>query len=213
MAKLLYTYEKPSSARDLKEACLILRNGGTIAYPTDVNWAFGCDPLSKKALERIRLLKPFHPSEQPFSLLCNSISMIASIADVDQVAFRVLRRIFPGPYTVILNRNRSFPKHMKDKRMQVGVRIPDSALILDLIKTFGQPLATTSVPYQLTEGKYKDRLLHFGYEVDEIYGHGLDLILDLGQAVPAKETTIIDFSKGEPEVLRQGHGSVDDLFD
>ena len=88
--------------------------------------------------------------------------------------------------------------------MQVGVRIPDTSLIIDLIGAFGQPIATTSVPYQLTEGKYKDRLLHFGYEIEEVYGHGLDLILDLGQAVPAKETTILNLTKGEPELIRQG---------
>lgn len=205
MAKLVYTYVNPSSKKDLAEACRYLENDGVIAYPTDVNWAFGCDPSSKSALEKIRLLKPHHPKEQPFSFLCNSISMISSIADVDGNSFSVLKRILPGPFTIILNRNRNFPKQLNDRRKEVGVRIPDSPLLMDLIGAFGKPIATTSIPYEITHGKEK-LFLHYGYEVDEIYGHGLDLILDLGQEVPVRETTVLDLREGDIQVVRQGIG-------
>lgn len=201
MAKLVYTFVNPTSKKVLSEACRLLENDGVIAYPTDVNWAFGCDPSSKSALERIRLLKPHHPKEQPFSFLCSSISMIASIADVDGNSFSVLKRIFPGPFTVLLNRNRNFPKQLKDKRKEVGIRIPESPLLIDLITLFGKPIATTSVPYEIA-----DHLLHYGYEVEDLYGHGLDMILDLGEAVPARETTVLDLSEGDIKIVRQGIG-------
>jgi tRNA threonylcarbamoyl adenosine modification protein (Sua5/YciO/YrdC/YwlC family) len=208
VAKLLYTYVNPTSPKDLKEACRVLENGGVIAYPTDVNWAFGCDPLSKSAIEKIRQLKPHHPKEQPFSLLCNSISMVSTIADVDGSSFSILKKIFPGPFTILLKRNRTLARQLKDKRKLVGVRIPDSPLLLDLIQTYGKPIATASIPYSIEDHNrhHTEHLLHFGYEVDELYGHGLDLILDLGQEVPANETTVVDLSEGEWTLVRQGMG-------
>lgn len=205
MAKIIYTYTEPSSSKHLGEACKILHKGGTIAYPTDVNWAFGCDPSSKSAFETVRMLKPFHPKEQPFTLLCNSLSMVSSIADLDGFSFSILKKIFPGPFTVLLKRNRALPRLIKDSRKIVGVRIPQSPLLLDLIREYGKPLATTSIPYEY-QVKNDIHLLHYGYEVDEIYGHALDLILDLGEPVPAKETTILDLSEGELNIVRQGAG-------
>jgi len=209
VAKLLYTYINPSSPKDLAEACRVLENGGVIAYPTDVNWAFGCDPSSKTAVEKIRLLKPHHPKEQPFSLLCDSISMMASIADIDGTSFSILKRILPGPFTVFLKSSRNLPKQMNDRRKLVGVRIPDCPLLVDLIRLFEKPIATTSIPYTIPHEHSRhdeDELLHYGYEVEQLYGHGVDLILDLGHAVPAKETTILDMSEGEVRLVRQGLG-------
>jgi tRNA threonylcarbamoyl adenosine modification protein (Sua5/YciO/YrdC/YwlC family) len=206
MAKLIYTYTQPTSEKDLRAAIRILENDGIIAYPTDVNWAFGCSPFSKKALERIIALKPLHPKQQPFTLLCNSVSMIAQFAEVSNNDFRVLKRLFPGPFTVLLNRGQTFPKQLKDKRTHVGVRIPDSHLLLDLITMMGQPLATSSVPSRPNGGE----ALSYGYEVDQVYGHALDLILDLGSPSPYLETTVLDLSRGGVDIVREGAGVIGD---
>ncbi len=215
MAKVLYTFINPTSKKDLDEACRVLDRDGVIAYPTDVNWAFGCDPSSKKAVEKIRMLKPHHPKELPFSFLCDSISMISSIADVDHAAFAVLKKVFPGPYTVLLKRNRTLPRQMKDRRKLVGIRMPKFPLLLDLIGVFGKPIATTSIPYEIaSESPHHDeQWLHYGYEVDNIYGHALDLILDLGDPVPVHETTILDLSEGEITLIRQGFGSIKGILE
>lgn len=205
MAKLIYTYTHPTSEKDLRATVNILEHDGVIAYPTDVNWAFGCSPSSKKALDRIMALKPQHPKQQPFTLLCNNVSMIAQYAEVTNNDFRVLKRLFPGPFTVLLNRGRTFPKQLKDKRTQVGVRIPDSPLLLDLITLFDQPLATSSVP-----PRPQGEPFSYGYEVDQVYGHALDLILDLGTPSTYLETTVIDLTQGEMEIVREGAGVVGD---
>jgi len=202
MTQHIYTYINPTSARDLSVACRALENDGVIAYPTDVNWAFGCKPSSRKAMEKIRSLKPFHPKEQPFSLLCNSLSMIASVAHIENFSYRLIKRALPGPYTFILNRTHDLPRQIKDKRKTVGVRIPDSPLLSDLIEMFGGPIATTSLPGQ-GEG---EKPLTFGYEIESLYGHGIDVILDLGDEVHGNETTIVDFTDGTVLVRREGIG-------
>ncbi len=196
----LYTYIDPPNERDLARASRILADNGVLAYPTDVNWALGCDAASVKALDRIRRLKPHHPKEQPFSLLCSSISMAAQVANIDHSAYRFLKKAWPGPFTVLLPRHRNLPRQIKDKRPIVGIRVPDSPLILALVEHYGKPLATTSIP--LWDGQV---MIH-GYQVSEHFGHGIDLILDLGDEVSGNESTIIDLAEGAPRLIRLGNG-------
>jgi tRNA threonylcarbamoyl adenosine modification protein (Sua5/YciO/YrdC/YwlC family) len=207
MARHLYTFVNPTSERDLQEACRILDDGGLVAFPTDVYWAIGCDAASTRALDRVRALKPGHPKEQPFSLMCSSISMAAKVANVDGPHYRIMKHYLPGPFTFLLERHRSLPRQIKDKRKVVGIRIPDSALPLELIEKYGRPLATTSLPsYIVGAEEYGPLTLRFGYEVDEKFGHALDLVLDLGIEVEPRETTVVDLSEGEPQIIRQGVG-------
>ncbi len=201
MADHVYTFDDPPSRRDLERACRVLQDDGLIAYPTEVNWAFGCDFSSPKALRRLQRIKPDHPRTQPFSFLCSSVSMVSGIANVDNTVYPFLKRIWPGPFTMILERSRNLPKLIEDKRRVVGVRIPDSRLVLGLIQAYGKPLLTTSVPEQEDGGSAT-----FGYQIEEQFGHLIDLILDLGLEVPRRESTIIDFSAGTPELIREGVG-------
>lgn len=203
LAEHIYTYINPSSERDLTKACKVLNEDGIIAYPTDVNWAIGCHCSSPKALNRLRSLKPAHPKDQPFSLICHSFSMISEVGILDQAAYRILKKILPGPYTILLKRNRNLPKQIKDKRLIVGVRFPDAPLLTDLVKMLGQPLVTTSLP----ESEPSKGPIRFGYQVEEIFGHALDLILDLGNEVPTLETTILDCTEGV-QLVREGAGDI-----
>jgi tRNA threonylcarbamoyl adenosine modification protein (Sua5/YciO/YrdC/YwlC family) len=201
MAEHLYTYINPTSEKDLDRVCRLLERDGVIAYPMDHNWAFGCDAGSVKALDRIRRLKPTHPKDRPFSLICSDISMAANVATIDNNQYRVLKKCWPGPYTVILKRARNLVRQIKDKRQVVGVRIPESPLIRDLVTRLGKPLATTSVP-ELADGE----IPKFGYQIIEEFGHGIDLLMDLGDELPGLESTVIDFSEDEPVVVRPGVG-------
>lgn len=201
MAKLIYTYDNPPSERDLEEACKILYNDGVIAYPTDVNWAFGCDAANVKALDKIRLLKPSRPKERPFSLLCSDISMASTIGNITHSSYRFLKKAWPGPYTIIVQRNKNLARQIKDKRKVVGIRIPNSPLILALVKKFGSPLATTSIPNMPNEIP-----ISMGYQVEQYFGHGINLILDLGEQSIGRESTIIDFTEGYPTLVRPGVG-------
>lgn len=196
----IFTFVDPPSERDLDKACKVLADDGILAYPTDVNWAFGCDAASVKALDRIRQLKPTHPKEQPFSLICASISMAAQFGHVDHAAYRFLKKAWPGPYTVLLQRTQSLVRQLKDKRPVVGIRVPDSPLVLALVERYGKPLATTSIP--TVDGM---PLLQ-GYQVSDEFGHGLNMILDLGDEVSGSESTIIDLSEGAPRLVRLGAG-------
>ncbi len=197
----LYTFLDPPNQRHLDQIVDVLRNNGVIAIGTGTNWAFAADPTSKKANQRIRQLKPDHPSDRPFALLCDSISMAANMTAIDGRAYRLLNRIWPGPFTVLLNASRNLPRVLKTKRAVVGVRIPADALALLIVEQFGGPLMASTVPTD-DQGQH----LTMGYEVYEQFGTGIELVVDLGEPLPGTETTVVDMSAGDIEIVRQGAG-------
>lgn len=201
MSEHVYTYDDPPSERDLAKACKILEKSGVIVYPSTVNWAFACDAADTKAIERIRLLKPTHPKERPFSLICDDISMASTVGNIDHQLYRYLKKAWPGPYTVIVKRNRSLPRQIKDKRQVVGIRIPECPMVRALISAYGKPLATATVPHKAENQPYK-----MGYQVFEDFAHGIDLLLDLGEELPGLDSTVIDFSEDQPKLVRHGVG-------
>ena len=203
MGKHFFTYTNPVPERHLDAICQALTHGGVVAYPTDVNWALGCDASNVKAVERMRRIKRIHPQSQPFSLICSGMSMAGKIAHIDNRAYKVLKKLLPGAYTVILRSNRSLARQIKDKRLNVGIRIPQCALLEAITTRLDKPLATTSM---LAAGEQE---LRFGYEIQEKYGHALDMVIDLGNEINPTETTIIDFTSDEPLVVRKGAGDTD----
>jgi tRNA threonylcarbamoyl adenosine modification protein (Sua5/YciO/YrdC/YwlC family) len=199
----LYTYIDPPNERHLEKACQVLGNDGVIIYPTGINWAFACDAASKKAIEKIDRLKP-GSEKHAYSLICCDISMASNVSNIDHAMYRILKRLWPGHYTVLLKRNRSLPKQIQDKRQIVGVRIPDSPLAIAVVQKFGKPLVTSSLPLRRDESLY-----HQGYEVAEDFSsRGVDLLLDLGEHLSGLESTIVDYSEGTPIVVREGAGDI-----
>lgn len=204
MATHLYTWINPVRESHIDQICKVLEADGVIALAMDVAWAFVCDATSTKALERIHLLKPEHPKTRPFSLVCSSISMASHICKIDDQAYRWLKKSLPGPFTIILERHATLPRQIKDKRREVGLRIPDEPLVVAIVNKLGRPLAASTIPVH--EGDLGNGLPTFGSQVDEIWGHALDMVVDLGEESPRQETTIIDLTSGQPQLVRRGAG-------
>lgn len=204
MGQHLYTHNNPIPESDLDKIQRILESEGVIAYPTDVNWAFGCLASSPRAVEKLLRLKVTHPKEQPLALICDSISMASNYANIESTVYPFLKKALPGPFTVLLERNARLPKYINDKRRVVGIRIPHMDYLCAVIRRVDTPLATTSVP-SLVVGE-EVHPYHFGYEVFEKYGHGLDLLVDLGDELYGLETTVVDLTTGEPVLVRKGIG-------
>ena len=209
----LYTQTVNTSDSDIERIVEVLENRGIIAYETDINWAFACDSKSANAVERLLDLKPNHPKKTPFTFIFQDIAQISHYALVEIDHYRCLKKIFPGPYTIILQRGRDFPRHVDDKRKNVGVRIMDQSLIKRVIEKLGRPLISTSVPGILEQcidsSEEIEHGMHFGYQVAEKFGNYLDLVVDTGAELLNLETTVIDYTESVPVLLRQGVGSLD----
>ena len=130
--------------------------------------------------------------------------MVSQYAQLGGQSYRILRKILPGAYTIILKSSSNLTKQLNDKRRAVGVRIPDEEITQNIIERFGEPILATSVPSD-DDGQS----LLMGYQVFEKHGHGLELVVDLGEELPGTETTIFDMSEGDILLLREGVGSID----
>jgi tRNA threonylcarbamoyl adenosine modification protein (Sua5/YciO/YrdC/YwlC family) len=190
--------------RHVQRAVSILDAGGLVCYPTDTYYGVGCDLFQKRAIERLALLKR-RDARKPFAFLCGDLSEVARYAIVDNEKFRLLRRLFPGPYTVVLPATRLVPRTALTRQRAVGVRVPDAPVAIALVTGLGRPLATTSASAEDEEP------LVDAADIQERLGHGVDLILDGGVTLN-EASTVIDLTGPVPIVLREGKGRIEGVL-
>ena len=189
--------------RLIAQAAAIIRDGGVIAYPTDSCYAIGCHIGDKEAMQRLRAIRKVDDKHH-LTLMCRDLSEIASYAQVDNVQYRLLKKLTPGSYTFILQASREVPRRLlHPRRKTIGMRVPEHAVAHALLEALGEPLlsATLILP--------DDALpLNDGEEIRERLEHALDLVLDAGSC-GIDPTTMVDLTGEVPQLLRQGKGSVE----
>jgi tRNA threonylcarbamoyl adenosine modification protein (Sua5/YciO/YrdC/YwlC family) len=134
--------------------------------------------------------------------MCSSLKNVSDYGHVSNMAYRIMRKALPGPYTFVLPAARIVPKIMITKQKTVGIRVPLNNICIELIEALGNPILTTSAILD------KDAPgLSEAYEFDELLGNMVDVVIDGGMVFP-DPSTIVDFSGDEPEILRQGKGDI-----
>jgi len=177
-----------------------LKNGGVVAYPTDTTYGIGCSIFSKKGVERIYAIKQ-RDRKKPFSFICSDLSEIARYAKVSNYAFKLLRRLLPGPYTFVMEANSVVPDLLLTKQKTVGIRIPDNAICLAIVKELGHPIVTTSANLSGEDP------IGNPSQVECDLGKVLDLVIDGGD-LSADVSSVVSIIGDVPEVLRKGVGDV-----
>jgi tRNA threonylcarbamoyl adenosine modification protein (Sua5/YciO/YrdC/YwlC family) len=203
-------HEGPST-RKISRAVAILHEGGVAAYPTDSVYALGCAIEAKRAAERIHRARKLG-EHQRLALICPDLSAAAGYAYFSQVAYRLARRIFPGPYTLVLPATPAVPRAVSDhrKRRLVGIRIPDHPVTQALVLALGRPLLTTSaIPPRF--GDDEPTACTDADEVLAAFGVTVDVVID-GGPTGGEPSTVLAVDDDEITVLRQGKGPVDDLL-
>lgn len=188
--------------RHIERAVAALEAGGVISYPTDTYYAIGCDLSNKKAIEKLYRLKQ-RASNKPLSFLCADLSDISRYARVSNQAYRIMKRLVPGPYTFILPATRLTPEIAMTRQKTVGIRVPQAAIPLALVERLGRPLLTTSATF---EGETLDD----PREIKSRLGHGLELIIDGGYQQD-EPSTVLSLLDDRIEVLRMGKGKIEGL--
>ena len=178
-----------------------------IIYPTDTVYGIGCDINNRKAVERICQIRRIDPKKANFSFICSDLGNISDYCTgIDNSTFKLMRRALPGPYTFILQAKNSVPKLFQSKKRTVGIRVPDNLIPRLIVEELGNPIMTASVHDD-------DEVLEYTVDptlIYERYFNQVDLVIDGGSG-GIEGSTVIDCSKGEAEVLREGKGPVDDL--
>ena len=200
MARYFDIHPENPQPRLIDKVVEILRTDGLIAYPTDSCYALGCRMGNKDGLDRIRAIRQLDDKHH-FTLVCHDFAQLGQLVHLDNAVFRAVKAATPGGYTFILPADREVPRRvLQPKKRTVGVRIPDHVVTQALLTAFGEPLLSSTL---LLPGEAEP--LTQGWQIKEELDHVLDAVIDAGET-GSTPTTVIDFSSGEPEVVRVGTG-------
>ena len=200
MAKFFAIHPENPQERLIQQSADTIRQGGVVVFPTDSGYALGCALENKRGVDVIRQIRRLDDKHN-FTLLCRDLSEISVYARVENQEYRLLKSHTPGAYTFILEASREVPRRLlHPKRKQIGIRIPDNRIALDLLENVGEPLMTSTL---MLPGE--DLPMTDPYEINEVLGHQLDLIID-GGFCGFEGTTVIDLTQDIPLVTRQGAG-------
>ena len=177
-----------------------LKDGKVIAYPTDTTYGIGCSIFCKKSIEKIYLMKK-RDRRKPFSVICSSLSEISQYARVSNSAFKIIKRLLPGPYTFVFEATREVPDLLLTRQKTVGIRIPDNRICIDLVTALGNPIITTSANLSGEEPEGDPRV------IADTFGHQLEYIID-GGILTTDVSSVVSLIGDIPEVLRVGLGDV-----
>ena len=180
--------------RLIEKVVQVLDQGGLIIYPTDTFYGIGCDLFNKKSIKRIYQLKR-RPLTKPFSFIGANLKDISLYAQVSNDAYRMMKRLLPGPYTFILEGTRLVPKLMLTKRRTVGIRVPDNKICLAIVQELGRPIISTSVNLD------EPSVIH------DTYSSLVEMVID-GGVISYEPSTVVSLIDDRPEVIRKGKGEI-----
>ena len=190
---MIYRIEKD---KNIEFAAELIINGNIIIYSTDTLYGFGVDATNSKAIKKLNKIKG---RSQPYSIIVSSLNMLKQYANIDDFTKIELKKIFPGPFTVILKKiDTNLSTLVTNNLSTVGIRIPDFNPILKVVQKINKPIITTSVNYHGEGSINKLSLIENQFSDINIFTDYKDK--------KSRGSTIIDFSNRPFKILRQGDG-------
>ncbi len=182
----------------LKKAADIIKNNRLVAFPTETVYGLGADALNSNAVKKIFFAKE-RPMDNP---------LIVHIADKDEIynlaknipkeAKKLIRKFFPGPLTIVLEKQPIVPDETTARLPTVAIRMPENRIAIDLIQTCQTPIAAPSA--NRAGRPSPTRAEHVFQDLKE----KVDLIIDGGPTKLGLESTVVDFTIEPPQILRPG---------
>jgi len=199
MAQVLKINPINPQIRLISKVVEVLASGGIIIYPTDTVYGLGCDIFNKKAIQKIYQIKG-KSFKQPLSFIVPNLKQISQFAFVSNKAYRIMRKLLPGPYTFVLPASRLVPKKISiNNKKTVGIRIPRNRVCMSILEKFSNPIISTSANIS------GEDVLSDPHEILETIGQSIDLIIDTG-ILGHMASTVVDLTQTDPVILRQGSG-------
>jgi tRNA threonylcarbamoyl adenosine modification protein (Sua5/YciO/YrdC/YwlC family) len=195
--------------RKIQKVVDVLHNGGIAAYPTDSVYALGCAIESRKAAAALYRAKKLSP-KQGLALIVPSLSAASEYGRFTRGAYRMAKRIFPGPFVLVVPATGEVPRNLLDKkRRTVGLRISSHPIVQAIVDGLGRPLLTTTaqVPGEVEP-------LNDAEDVAEAFGNVIDVLVDGGTTglLPTTVLEVDDDDGTHVNVLREGCGSLEGLW-
>lgn len=183
---------------DIPRAAQMIREGRLVAFPTETVYGLGANALDPEAIARIYEAKG-RPASSPLIVHVDSPEMARElVSEWPAEADLLVRRYWPGPLTLVLNKSACVPDALSAGLGTVGLRVPAHPLVLELIRAAGVPIAAPSA----------NRFTRLSPTTAEHVRRGLggrvDLILDGGPTTVGIESTVLSLAGPRPVLLRPG---------
>ena len=195
------------SIQSAKLAGNIVRAGGVIVFPTDTVYGIGCDPLNDESVRRVYEIKK--RLGKPMPILAKDLNDVERIAEMSEIEFKIVSKLWPGQLTILLKAKPSFRiSRLMSEDRRIGVRIPASLQTLTIIEESGGLLVGTSAN---VSGLPPPQSIQ---ELDEEILRSVDLVIDGGRCLIGKPSTVVRLvDEDRLRILRLGSITVEKLKD
>ena len=196
--------QSPTAAA-ITEAAAVLRAGDIVGMPTETVYGLAADALDPAAVSKVFAAKG-RPADHPLIVHLPSAEHLPQwAAAIPKDALALARAFWPGPLTLILKRTADVPDEVTGGQDTVGVRVPAHPVALALLRAFDGGLAAPSA------NRFGRISPTTATHVQEELGERVAMILDGGACAVGIESTILDFSRDVPEILRPGAITPEDI--
>ncbi|WMN07516.1 L-threonylcarbamoyladenylate synthase [Marivirga arenosa] len=203
-AEFIKLFEENPDPRKIKHIVERLKDGAVVIYPTDTIYGLGCDLTNRKAIDKLCWVKGIKPGKINLSFICEDMSHISDyVKNLSTPTFKIMKKNLPGPLTFILPANSNVPKIVNANKKTVGIRIPNNNIPIEIVKSLGNPLISTSI-------REDDDIVEYPTDPEKIYENFknlVDIVIDggYGKNIPS---TVIDCTVEPAEIIREGLGEV-----
>lgn len=175
-----------------------LKKGKVLACPTDTVYGLIADATNKKAVGKVLLIKGREKTKS-LPIFVKDIGMAKKFAKVSPLQEKFLRKVWPGKVTVVLESRGILPKETGTQE-SIGLRIPNHALVSQILEAFQRPLTGTSANLSgmpsLSDSK--EVIAQFGARK-----YQPDLVIDAGGLAKAKPSKVVDITGTRHKILRK----------
>lgn len=183
--------------RFIEEAGKVIRNGGTVAFPTETVYGLGANALDDEAVRKIFIAKG-RPQDNPLIIHVSTKEISELVKDVPEVAQKIIDKFWPGPLTVILEKKDIISNVTSANLNTIGIRMPNSEIALKLIELAERPIAAPSANISGRPSPTEVERC-----VEDLNGR-VDYIIGGESSDIGVESTIVDCTVNPPLVLRPG---------
>lgn len=189
----------------IDKAVEILKDEDIIGLPTETVYGLAGNIYSEKAIRKIFEVKQ-RPLYNPLIVHLHSMGQLNEIVkNVPSKAKKLAEVFWPGPLTLILEKNCDIPDLITAGKKTVAVRIPNHTVALELLRKLPFPIAAPSAnPFNRISPTSAQH-------VENYFKDDIKLVLDGGSCKNGLESTIVAFENKEPIILRLGSISIEDI--